>query len=176
MPRAASLRTYFVLRPPDLEAARDRGAELDELVVEERHPHLERMRHRGAVEVVEHVVDERELRVEIQRLRERIAVEPGGEGVDRTKCRGAVERRALTNQAPRCPGSTRPLIARSRSAGVGAASAAADRTSAGDQRARPVLQRAPVCAPVPDGRGAMPHDACDTRRAARPRPGPRAQR
>ena len=53
----------------DLERGRDRGCKLDDLVVEKRHPHLERVRHRYAVGVVEHVVDEPELRVEEERRR-----------------------------------------------------------------------------------------------------------
>ena len=62
--------------PPDLEVVGDRGAELDELVVEERDADLERVRHRGAVEVVEHVVDERELAVEVERRRQRVVATP----------------------------------------------------------------------------------------------------
>src|SRR5262245_60285220 len=42
----------------DLERRRDRGRELHDSVVEKRHAHFERMRHRHAVGVVEHVVDE----------------------------------------------------------------------------------------------------------------------
>jgi hypothetical protein len=36
-------------------------------VIEEWHTHLERVRHRGAVKVVEHVVRQRELRVQEER-------------------------------------------------------------------------------------------------------------
>ena len=48
----------------DLERRRDRGCEFHDTVVEKRHPHFERVRHRRAVGVVEHVVDEPELGVE----------------------------------------------------------------------------------------------------------------
>ena len=47
-------------------------------VVEKRHPHFERVRHRHAVGVVEHVVDEPELGVEEKGVRDRTAVESGG--------------------------------------------------------------------------------------------------
>ena len=43
------------------------GAELDDVVVEERDADLERVRHRRPVEVVEHVVDEAELAVQHER-------------------------------------------------------------------------------------------------------------
>ena len=49
------------------------------MVVEKRHAHLERVGHRGTVEVVEHVVDKPELGVEIERRRQGIvghAAEP----------------------------------------------------------------------------------------------------
>ena len=51
---------------PELQIARDRRRELDELVVEERHSDLEGVRHRRSVEVVQHVVREGELGVEEQ--------------------------------------------------------------------------------------------------------------
>ena len=79
-------------------------AELDELVVEERHADLERARHRGAVEVGEHVVDEAEPRVEVERglerRRPRRARQPaaqhalGGAGVLRERAREQVARRS----------------------------------------------------------------------------------
>ena len=46
-------------QPAHLQLGRDRRAQLDEPVIEERARDLERVRHRRAVEVVEHVVDER---------------------------------------------------------------------------------------------------------------------
>jgi len=51
----------------DLERCGHSCAELDKAIVEERDANLERVRHRGAVEVVEHVVDEVELTVEHER-------------------------------------------------------------------------------------------------------------
>ena len=64
-----------LLAAPVIHAAgvRQARAELDELVVHEGDPHLERRRHRHLVEVQEHVVHEREPRVEVERLAERAA-------------------------------------------------------------------------------------------------------
>ena len=79
-PRASVLQHVLRVQSPDLEPRRDRRAELDDVVVEERDAHLERVRHRRAVEVVEHVVDEPELGVEVERRRERI-VRDGAEAL-----------------------------------------------------------------------------------------------
>jgi hypothetical protein len=55
-------------------------------VVQERHPHLEGVGHGGAVEVLQHVVDQGEPPVEVERGRERVAAaaalgaEAGGQG------------------------------------------------------------------------------------------------
>ena len=104
-PRAARLRRYFVTPSRTFS---DDGIVLqscDELVVEERHAHLERMRHRGAVEVVEHVVDEPELGVENERGRERRPDAPGTCATARAACRAAVQlgeraaRRALRRRS-----------------------------------------------------------------------------
>jgi len=55
-------------------------------MVEERHAHLERVRHRRAVEVMDHVVDQSELPVDVQRRRQRVvgkAVHAGAHGAMR---------------------------------------------------------------------------------------------
>src|SRR5438094_2125137 len=62
----------------DLEVGRDAGAVLDDLVVEEGDAHLERAGHRGAIEVLEHVVDERESAVEVEGGGQRIVGEAFG--------------------------------------------------------------------------------------------------
>ncbi len=67
-----ALQEVLRVQPPHLQVRRDRRAVLDDLVVEERHAHLERVRHRHPVEVVEHVVRQGELRVDEERRRERI--------------------------------------------------------------------------------------------------------
>ena len=69
--RAASRSTCLPCSRRTLCARRDARAELHQLVVEERHPHLERAGHRGAVEVGEHVVDQAEPRVQVERGLER---------------------------------------------------------------------------------------------------------
>ncbi len=76
--QVASCDTQQMLprQPFHLEAVRHRCAELDDLVIEERHPHLERVRHRRPVEVVEHVVHESQLLEEEQRRRKWVAVAP----------------------------------------------------------------------------------------------------
>ena len=66
-PRDARLSRYFVVSRRTLSPCGMPRAVLDHLVIEERHPNLQGVRHRGAVEVVEHVVDERQLRVDVQR-------------------------------------------------------------------------------------------------------------
>ena len=60
-------------------------------MIEERDAHLERVRHRGPVEVVEHVVDEPELRVEVERARKRLVRSVRGHLPDGALRRFAVE-------------------------------------------------------------------------------------
>jgi hypothetical protein len=74
-------RTSWAAR---LRIGRDASAVLDQLVVEEGHTDLERMGHGGAVEVVEHVVHERELSVQVEESREvstGVASDPGADDV-----------------------------------------------------------------------------------------------
>ena len=81
------LRLEVASAPVHLEVRRHRGAQLDEVVIEEWHPHLERVRHRGAIEVVEHVVGEPELAVEEERRRQRRVrevAEPVGDRAQRS--------------------------------------------------------------------------------------------
>ncbi len=67
-PRAACLRTCFVRSLPNLEVAAGSVAQNSTNSWSRNgNAHLERVRHRRAVEVVEHVVGEAELRVEVQR-------------------------------------------------------------------------------------------------------------
>ena len=67
-----------------LETGRNASAQLDELVVEEGNTDLERVRHRRSIEVVQHVVDEAQLRVDVERLRgsgsSGAPVDPSGAG------------------------------------------------------------------------------------------------
>src|SRR4051794_36684183 len=58
------------LQTTNLVLGRNRRRILDDLVVEERHPNFERVRHRTAVEVMDHVVDEGELPVQVERCRD----------------------------------------------------------------------------------------------------------
>ena len=51
------------LEPGELEARRDRRRQLDQVMVEERHPDLERVRHRHLVDLHQHRVRHREPRV-----------------------------------------------------------------------------------------------------------------
>ena len=116
---AARLRRPAV----DLQALGHRRAELDEPVVEEGDAHLERVRHRRAVEVVEHVVGERraarrgssvvETRVVRRRRRPRDCERAPREPVDRGE-RGLDERVAARPSRGRAHGerTTRPALSR----------------------------------------------------------------
>ena len=88
----------FVSQATHLELRRNAGAELDQLVVEERHAHLERVRHRGAVEVVEHVVDQPELCIDVERRWQRV-VRQGRQGAGAK--RGAPPGRRVSASGPR---------------------------------------------------------------------------
>ena len=90
----------LLLAEPDLRSVWEPRRPLDEDVVEIRHADLERDGHRHAVEVVEHVVDECELGVEVERGVERRRVggqgrrdpvdgPPRGEPVERAQARAA---------------------------------------------------------------------------------------
>ena len=130
-----------------LSEARDAGAELDDVVVEERHPDLERVRHRRAVEVVEHVVHQAELRVEVE-------ASSGGPGRRRPpRVRRACAAPRRRRGRPRAP---RARLARSAGAHVAVhREVAVDRVAAGE-------------------RPAQPPQLLRAARAARPRPGRRA--
>ena len=74
-PRAA-VRSAFPDQSAHLVPRRNAGRELDQMMVEKRHPNLERVRHGSTVEVMVHVVRKRELRVQEQGLAQRIRREP----------------------------------------------------------------------------------------------------
>ena len=63
MPRIACLKMYFVVPSLQPEARRNRGGELHELVVEQRRPRLDRMRHRHPIDLGQDV--ERQVAIEI---------------------------------------------------------------------------------------------------------------
>src|SRR5262249_28005028 len=68
----------------ELQRGRHLRTQLDEAMVKIRHPDLERVRHRSPVEVVQHVVDEAELRIEEKRALDAAAfrvAEPKRDGV-----------------------------------------------------------------------------------------------
>ena len=65
---------------PHLQIVRDRRAQFDDVLIEERYPHLERVSHRHTVEVVEKRVDEGEPAVEVQRGGERVVGEAARQG------------------------------------------------------------------------------------------------
>ena len=94
----------LALEPAHLVPRRDARAQLDQLVVEERHAHLERAGHRGAVEVGEHVVHQAEPRVQVER------------GLERRGARGAGQP-AVENAPPRRPRARRARRRRGRRAG-----------------------------------------------------------
>ena len=168
------------LEAANLQLGRHRGAELDDVVVEERHAHLERVRHRGAVEVVEHVV--REARAARRGRAPPAAARPG-----RSPSRYEIARSAALPSSSasgprtsccRSPGVSAPLIASSRSAGSGrrksldrAAQASRDRA-----RRRRAARAAAARAPAARRRRSRPRGASGSRRGARRRPGPRARR
>ena len=64
----------FALAAPHLEARRQPPGQLDDAVIEDRHAHLERDRHAGAIDLGENVVGKISQRVEILH-----ALEPIGE-------------------------------------------------------------------------------------------------
>ena len=131
-------------------------------MVEERHAHLERVRHRRAVEVVEHVVGEPELPVEEERGRQR-RVRAGRRAGTRSRaaprCRRArragrgrasahvagAERRSSRAAARRRPGAA--SVATGRRSRSGPWAAARERSA--PERRRHALPR------VRDGRGAV---------------------
>ena len=101
--RAASLEDVLGGVPSELESCGDGCCPFDEVVVEEWDADFEGVGHAGAVEVVEHVVGQRELRIEVQRGCERVVVrhtEP--DAVDRTGRRGrCVEQPAAEHASDR---------------------------------------------------------------------------
>ena len=181
IPRAACFSRYFVCRPrPDLEVGRDRRAVLDDVVVEERDAHLERVRHRRPVEVVEHVVDERELARRCRALpASGSSAIPSASGVDRPavaarpsvsasgprkSARAGRRRRGRSSRAARSTGSPARERPR-RDARTAPARATRVRSPARAQRAG---QPVPLRGPRARGR------CFGSRRAARRRPGRRA--
>ena len=77
------------LAAPDLEVRWDARTELDELVVEKRNAYLERMGHRRTVEVMQHQVGERQLGIEEERQRQRLARRDAVEPVADCASRGS---------------------------------------------------------------------------------------
>ena len=119
-PRATSLKKMLRRQAPDLEIGGNRRAELDDVVIEEGDAHLERMRHRDVVEVMEQCVDERRAG-----RRDRACRRAARRRVPRLRADALA--RAAPSSAPasgpraaslRSSASSRPLIARWRSTRV----------------------------------------------------------
>ena len=160
---------------------RDARRQLDELVVEERHADLERAGHRGAVEVGEHVVDEPEPGVEVERGLERRG----------SRARPASRLRSTASAAPACSASAPPNSSPRRSGRHEARSVASTRVTGsrrlqrlgepaargpGRGAARRPRRRAAGPAAGSSARRATRRDACGSRRTARRRPGRSARR
>ena len=91
--------------PSELEGCGDGCCPFDEGVVEEWDADFEGVGHAGAVEVVEHVVGQRELRIHVQRGRERVVVRHAGqEPIDQTGHRAAF----VSSSRPRSMPLSRP--------------------------------------------------------------------
>ena len=169
----------LALEPAHLVAGRDARAELHELVVEERHAHLERAGHRGAVEVGEHVVDQAEPRVQVERGLERRGAGGAGQAAAQHGLGGAGVLGERAGEQVAAAGRRAP--GRSTRAGARPGRAACSDVHEPPGAARPVAQRgrrarrAADPARAPRSRRARPRGACGSRRAARRRPGPTAR-
>src|SRR5690242_16441012 len=100
------------VEPMHLVLRRDRGAVLDEMMIEKRHANLQRVRHRCPVEVMEHVVDEAELAIEVERIR-KYPASYVAEALPRDALAGsAVALRQFTCDEPRAEVAAQPAACR----------------------------------------------------------------
>ena len=165
----------LALQPAHLVVGRDAGAQLHELVVEERHAHLERARHRGAVEVGEHVVHQAETGVQVERGLERRRAGRVGQPAAQQRLGGArvLGQRAAEQIGRSGPACTQPARGQQARDGVGCLKRVHEASARvpGRGAAPPPRPSAAERASAPTTRPARPRGACGSRRAARRRPG-----
>ena len=162
-----------------LERDRHSRTQLDEAVVEKRDAHLEGARHRGPIEVVEHVVDEAQLRVQDERARQpmtRRAVDPIGQRRSRQQTGGPARARRAPNANGPSPATPISRSCRRRPDRRLQRRLFPDECEPVRQRLPPRPQRAaPMPGPGSSARWPRPGGSGRIRRAARPRLDPRAR-